>query len=113
MLAVLSPLVIKERTTSKEAMSVLVATVGVILVAHAGNGFRAFGLADLSALLAAFFVAQYSLVGRYLRTRVSAQLATPLTYTPLPHWLHYCLLEYLGNTPSDFMMRRMSSPFLV
>jgi len=81
MLAVLSPLVIKERTTSKEAMSVLVATVGVILVAHAGNGFRAFGLADLSALLAAFFVTQYSLVGRYLRkSGVSTACYTSYVY---------------------------------
>jgi len=81
MLAVLSPLLIKERTTSREAMSVLVATVGVILVAHAGNGFHAFGLADLSALLAAFFVAQYSLVGRYLRTSgVSTACYTSYVY---------------------------------
>ena len=81
MLAVLSPLVIKERTTSREAMSVLVATVGVILVAHAGNGFRAFGLADFSGLLAAFFVTQYSLVGRYLRrSGVSTACYTSYVY---------------------------------
>lgn len=68
MLAVLSPLIIKERTTSREALAVLVAMLGILLVAHAGNGFRAFGLGDLSALLAAFFVAIYSLIGRHLRT---------------------------------------------
>jgi drug/metabolite transporter (DMT)-like permease len=68
MLAVLSPLLIKERTTSKEAVSVVVATLGVLLVAYAGNDFRGFGLADASALLAALFVTQYSLMGRYLRT---------------------------------------------
>ncbi len=68
MLAVMSPLVIRERTSPREALAVLVATGGIILVAHAGNGFRAFGFGDLSAILAAFFVAIYSLVGRYLRT---------------------------------------------
>ena len=68
MLAVLSPLIIKERTTSREALAVLIAMLGILLVAHAGNGLRAFGLGDLSALLAAFFVAIYSLIGRHLRT---------------------------------------------
>jgi len=62
-------------------MSVLVATLGVILVADAGNGFHAFGLADFSALLAAFFVTQYSLVGRYLRTSgVSTACYTSYVY---------------------------------
>jgi drug/metabolite transporter (DMT)-like permease len=37
-------------------------------VANAGNGFRAFGWGDLSAILAAFFVAVYTIVGRHLRT---------------------------------------------
>jgi len=68
MLALLSPLVIRERTSSRELTGVIVATLGVLLVAHAGNGFRAFGLADLSALSAAFLIAVYSIVGRYLRT---------------------------------------------
>jgi drug/metabolite transporter (DMT)-like permease len=48
-------------------LAVLVAMAGVLLLAHGGNGFRAFGIGDLSALLAAFFVAIYSLIGRYLR----------------------------------------------
>jgi len=69
MLAVLSPLMIKERTTSRELVGVALATLGVLLVANAGNGFRTFGLADLSALSAAFLVALYSLMGRRLRTR--------------------------------------------
>ncbi len=82
MLAALSPLIIKERTTSREAVSVLVAMLGVVLVAHAGNGFQAFGLADLSALLAAFFVALYSIVGRYLRTSgVSTACYTSYVYS--------------------------------
>jgi drug/metabolite transporter (DMT)-like permease len=68
MLAVMSPLTIKERTTSREVIAVLVATLGILLVANAGNGFREFGWGDLSALLAAFFVAIYTQVGRYLRT---------------------------------------------
>ncbi len=68
MLAVLCPLILKERTTSREGLGVLVAILGVLLVANAGSGFRTFGLADVSALLAAFFVALYSLVGRHLRT---------------------------------------------
>lgn len=81
MLAVFSPLLIRERTTSRELVSVLVATLGVIIVAYAGNGFRAFGLGDLSALLAAFFVTQYSLVGRYLRASgVSTACYTSYVY---------------------------------
>jgi len=68
MLAVLSPLLIKERTTSREGVSVVVAVLGVVLVANAGMNFKQFGFADLSALLAALFIALYSLVGRYLRT---------------------------------------------
>ena len=68
MLAVLSPLIIKERTTSRETLAVLVATLGIVFVAHAGNGFRFFGYGDVSALLAAFFVAIYALLGRHLRT---------------------------------------------
>jgi drug/metabolite transporter (DMT)-like permease len=68
MLALIAPLVIMERTTIREALAVLIATLGVLLVAHAGNGFSAFGLGDVSALLAAFFVAIYALIGRYLRT---------------------------------------------
>jgi drug/metabolite transporter (DMT)-like permease len=69
MLAVLSPIAIRERTTSREIVAVVVATLGILIVANPGNGFRAFGIGDLSALLAAFFVAVYSLVGRHLRTR--------------------------------------------
>ncbi len=82
MLAVLSPLIIKERTTSREGIAVLVAILGVLLVGYAGNSFLGFGLADLSALLAAFFVALYSLVGRYLRTRgVSTVCYTAYVYS--------------------------------
>jgi drug/metabolite transporter (DMT)-like permease len=82
MLAILSPLLIKERTTSKEAVSVFVATLGVLLVAYAGNDFRGFGLADISALLAAFFVTQYSLAGRYLRTKgISTACYTSYVYS--------------------------------
>jgi drug/metabolite transporter (DMT)-like permease len=68
MLAVLSPLIVRERTTSRESFGVLIATFGILLVANAGNSFRSFGLADVSALLAALFVSIYSLIGRYLRT---------------------------------------------
>lgn len=68
MLAVIAPLIIMERTTIGEALAVLIAMLGILLVAHAGNGFHAFGLGDLSALLAAFFVAIYALIGRYMRT---------------------------------------------
>jgi drug/metabolite transporter (DMT)-like permease len=82
MLAVLSPLLIKERTTSREVLAVLVAMVGVVLIAYAGNGFRLFGLADLSALLAAFFLTVYSLAGRHLRTRsISTACYTTYVYS--------------------------------
>ena len=82
MLAVLSPLLIKERTTAREVLAVLVAMVGVVLIAYAGNGFRLFGLADLSALLAAFFLTVYSLAGRHLRTRgISTACYTTYVYS--------------------------------
>ena len=68
MLAILSPIIIKERTTTREILGVLVATSGILLVADAGNGFRSFGAADFSALLAAGLLAFYSLIGRHLRT---------------------------------------------
>jgi drug/metabolite transporter (DMT)-like permease len=69
MLAVLSPRIIKEKTTSRELVGVVLATLGVLLVAYAGNGFQTFGLADLSALSAAFLITLYSLIGRRARTQ--------------------------------------------
>lgn len=97
MLAFLSPLIIKERTTSREVVGVVVATVGVLLVAHAGNGFRTFGIADLSALLAAFFVALYSLVGRYLRTRgISTACYTSYVYS-IAALVAFLMVEALGT----------------
>jgi drug/metabolite transporter (DMT)-like permease len=81
MLAILTPIIIKERTTSREVVGVIVATFGVLLVAYAGNGFRTFGLGDISAIIAAFLVAVYSLVGRYLRTGgVSTRCYTSYVY---------------------------------
>lgn len=68
MLAVLSPVVIKERTTGREIVGVTLAILGVLLVAYAGNGFRVLGLGDLSALAAALLLALYTLIGRRLRT---------------------------------------------
>lgn len=82
MLAILSPIIIRERTTRREAAGVLIATLGVVFIANAGNGFHAFGLGDISALLAAFFVSLYSLVGRYLRTSgVSTACYTAYVYS--------------------------------
>jgi drug/metabolite transporter (DMT)-like permease len=82
MLAILSPLVLSERTTSREVIAVIAATLGILIVANAGNGFSAFGLGDLSALLAAFLFAVYSLVGRHLRTAgVNTVCYTSYVYT--------------------------------
>jgi drug/metabolite transporter (DMT)-like permease len=82
MLAVLSPLVLREGTTKREILAVIVAIVGVMLVANVGNGFQAFGLGDVSALLAAFFVAIYALIGRRLRTSgMSTVCYTSYVYT--------------------------------
>jgi drug/metabolite transporter (DMT)-like permease len=81
-LAVLSPVIIRERTTSREVVGVVVAMLGVLLVANVLGGFRAFGIGDVSALLAAFFVALYSLVGRNLRTKgVSTASYTSYVYS--------------------------------
>jgi drug/metabolite transporter (DMT)-like permease len=82
MLAVLSPIVIRERTTSRESIGVVIAILGVVLVANAGNGFRPFSLADASALLAALFISFYSLIGRFLRTHgVSTACYTAYVYS--------------------------------
>ena len=81
-LAVLSPLIIRERTTSREGLSVIVAILGILLVANAGNGFRSFGLGDVSALLAAFFVSFYSMIGRNIRIHgVSTACYTAYVYS--------------------------------
>jgi len=68
MLAILTPLILKERTTWREYAAVLIASIGVLFVAHSGNGFSDFGFGDVSALLAAVFVTFYSIIGRFLRT---------------------------------------------
>jgi drug/metabolite transporter (DMT)-like permease len=82
MLAVLSPILIKERTTNGEVLAVLIAMAGVFCIAYAGNGFRFFGLADVSALLAAFFLTVYSLAGRHLRTAgISTACYTTYVYS--------------------------------
>ena len=63
----MSVILIRVRTTSRETLAVLVAMAGILLVAHGGNGFRAFGFSYLSGLLAAFFLAISSLIERNLR----------------------------------------------
>ncbi|HUK49592.1 MAG TPA: DMT family transporter [Terriglobales bacterium] len=68
MLAVLSPVLIRERTTRREILAVILAMLGVSLVANAGNGFRQIDLGELSALLSAFFLTFYTLAGRFSRT---------------------------------------------
>jgi len=82
LLAMLSPILLKERTTSREAVGVAIALLGILLVANAGNGFRSFGLGEASALLAALFVSFYSITGRYLRTHgVSTPCYTAYVYS--------------------------------
>jgi drug/metabolite transporter (DMT)-like permease len=68
MLVLLSPILIRERTTRREIIAVFVAMAGVLLVANAGSGFRNIGLGEVSALLSAFFLAFYTLAGRFFRT---------------------------------------------
>jgi len=99
MLAVLSPVLIKERTTSREGVGVLAATLGVLLVADVGNGFRAFSYADISALVAAAFLSLYSLIGRYLRLRgMSTASYTAYVYS-IATILALFLAETLGSKP--------------
>jgi drug/metabolite transporter (DMT)-like permease len=82
MLAVLAPIMIKERTTSRESIGVITATIGVLFVANAGNGFRYFSLADASALLAAFLISLYTMLGRSIRTQgVSTACYTAYVYS--------------------------------
>ncbi len=69
MLTVMAPIMIKERTLLREGFGVLVAMTGVLLVANLENGFRAFGIGELSALLAAFLMALYTLIGRGVRSK--------------------------------------------
>jgi len=95
-LAVLSPILLRERTTSREGAGVIVATLGILLVANAGNGFRSFGLADLSALLAALFISFYSIIGRFLRTHgVSTESYTVYVYS-VATLVSLSLAEMLG-----------------
>jgi drug/metabolite transporter (DMT)-like permease len=97
MLAVLSPILIRERTTSREGVGVIIATLGILLVANAGNGFRSFGLADFSALLAAMFVSFYSIIGRFLRTHgVSTACYTAYVYS-IATIVTFSLVEMLGS----------------
>ncbi len=99
MRAVLCPLLLRERTTSREAVSVLVAIFGVLLVAHAGSDFRAFGVADLSALLSALFVALYSLIGRFQRTSgVSTACYTSYVYS-VAALVAFLMVGALGARP--------------
>jgi drug/metabolite transporter (DMT)-like permease len=99
MLAVLCPLFLRERTTSREAVSVLVAIFGVLLVAHAGSDFRAFGVADLSALLSALFVSLYSLIGRFQRTSgVSTACYTSYVYS-VAALVAFLMVGTLGARP--------------
>ncbi|MGA3297280.1 MAG: EamA family transporter [Candidatus Bathyarchaeia archaeon] len=82
MLAVLAPIMIKERTTFRESIGVITATIGVLFVANAGSGFRYFSLADASALLAAFLISLYTMLGRSLRTQgVSTACYTAYVYS--------------------------------
>jgi drug/metabolite transporter (DMT)-like permease len=73
---------IKERTTFRESIGVITATIGVLFVANAGSGFRYFSLADASALLAAFLISLYTMLGRSLRTQgVSTACYTAYVYS--------------------------------
>ena len=97
LLAVLSPILIKERTTSRESMGVIVATLGILFVANAGNSFRSFGWGDLSALLAALFVSFYSIIGRHLRTHnVSTACYAAYVYS-IATIIAFSLAEVLGS----------------
>ena len=97
MLAVLSPILIRERTTSRESVAVIIATLGILLVANAGNGFRSFGLADLSALLAALFISFYSIIGRFLRMhKVTTVCYTVYVYS-IATIVAISLAELLGS----------------
>ena len=101
MLAVLSQRVIKERTSSRENIGALIAILGVLLVADAGNGFRYFGLADASALLAAFLISFYSLIGRFLRTHgVNAACYTAYVYSTAAI-VAFSLAEMFGSNPFE------------
>jgi len=96
MLAVLSPILIREKTTSREGVGVIIATLGILLVANAGNGFRSFGLADFSALLAALFISFYSIIGRFLRTHgVNTACYTAYVYS-IATIIALSLAEVLG-----------------
>ena len=97
-LAVLSPVLLRERTTSREGVGVIIATLGILLVANAGNSFRSFGLGDLSALLAAFFISFYAMIGRHLRTHnLSTACYTTYVYS-IATIISFSLAEVLGSS---------------
>ena len=97
-LAILSPVLLRERTTSREGVGVIIATLGILLVANAGNSFRSFGLGDLSALLAAFFISFYAMIGRHLRTHnLSTACYTTYVYS-IATIISFSLVEVLGSS---------------
>jgi len=99
MLAMLSPVLIRERTTRREVLAVLVAMTGVLFVANAGNDFRLFGLGDTSALLSAFFLTIYTLAGRYSRTRgISTACYTTYVYSTAA-LVAFLMVALLGTNP--------------
>ena len=96
LLAVLSPILLKEKTTSRESVGVISAFFGILLVANAGNGFRSFGLGEVSALLAALLVSFYSIIGRYVRTHgVATACYTAYVYS-ISTIIAFSLAELLG-----------------
>jgi len=105
LLVVLSPILLRERTTSREAVGVAIAILGILLVAEAGNGFRSFGLGEYSALFAALFVSFYSIIGRHLRTHgVSTACYTAYVYS-ISTIIAFSLAEMLGaNTFRSYDM---------
>jgi len=96
-LAFLSPVLIREKTTPREGVGVIIATLGILLVANAGNNFRSFGLGDLSALLAAFFISFYAMIGRHLRTHgLSTACYTTYVYS-IATIIAFSLAEVSGS----------------
>lgn len=111
MLGVLSPIILKERTTSREGLAIIMATLGILFVAHAGNDFGSFGFADVSALLAALFLSLYSLIGRFLRTHnVSTGCYVAYVYS-IAAIVAFSLNEILGSNP--FRVYDMANVFAI
>ena len=97
-IVVLSALVFKEKTNIKTVIGVLIALLGVIIIAGGDYSLAKEALlADFMAFLGAAFLALYFLAGRTLRKNINAAVYVFLVFGFC--WLAFTLAMFLTQTP--------------